>query len=91
MSLEPRRYQEDAYAFEIARAYIDNLVGRGLSPDDFVGRFSFNLNVLRQSVEQVAKFRPLANVGQDAKEEYGVADKKNLFLRGLFARAAAAD
>lgn len=77
--------QEVAYAFEIAKAYIDNLVGRGLSPDDFVGRFSFNLNVYGNLWEQIAKFRAARKLwAKLLKEQYGVADKKNLFLRGLF-------
>jgi methylmalonyl-CoA mutase N-terminal domain/subunit len=77
--------QEIAYAFEIARAYIDNLVGRGLSPDEFVGRFSFNLNVYGNLWEQVAKFRAARKLwAKMLKEDYGVTDKKNLFLRGLF-------
>jgi methylmalonyl-CoA mutase, N-terminal domain len=77
--------QEIAYAFEIARAYIDNLVERGLSPDDFVGRFSFNLNVYGNLWEQIAKFRAARKLwAKLLKEHYHVKDKKNLFLRGLF-------
>ncbi len=60
-------------------------MGRGLSPDDFVGRFSFNLNVYGNLWEQIAKFRAARKLwAKLLKEEYGVADKKNLFLRGLF-------
>ena len=77
--------QEVAYAFEIAKAYIDNLVGRGLSPEDFVGRFSFNLNVYGNLWEQIAKFRAARKLwAKLLKEEYGVTDKSKLFLRGLF-------
>ncbi len=77
--------QEVAYAFEIAKAYIDNLVERGLSPDDFVGRFSFNFNVYGNLWEQIAKFRAARKLwAKLLHEEYGVNDKKNLFLRGLF-------
>lgn len=77
--------QEIAYAFEIAKAYIDNLVGRGLEPDQFVGRFSFNLNVYGNLWEQTAKFRAARKLwAKLLKEQYGVKDKKNLFLRGLF-------
>ncbi len=77
--------QEIAYAFEIAKAYIDNLVGRGLSPNEFVGRFSFNLNVYGNLWEQIAKFRAARKLwARLLKEEYGVTDKKKLFLRGLF-------
>jgi len=77
--------QEVGFAFEIAKTYIDNLVGRGLAPDDFVGRFSFNLNVFGNMWEQIAKFRAARKLwAKLLKEEYGVTDKKNLFLRGLF-------
>jgi methylmalonyl-CoA mutase N-terminal domain/subunit len=77
--------QEIAYAFEIGRAYIDNLIERGLSPDEFVGRFSFNLNVYGNLWEQVAKFRAARKLwARLLKEDYGVKNEKNLFLRGLF-------
>ena len=49
--------QEIACAFEIAKAYIDNVKDRGLKVEDFVGRFSFNLNVFGNLWEQIAKFR----------------------------------
>ena len=49
--------QEIAYAFEIAKAYINNVQQRGLPAEDFVGRFSFNLNVFGNLWEQIAKFR----------------------------------
>ena len=77
--------QEIAYAFEIAKAYIDNLVGRGLAPEEFVGRFSFNLNVYGNLWEQIAKFRAARKLwARLLKEQYGVTEKKKLFLRGLF-------
>jgi methylmalonyl-CoA mutase N-terminal domain/subunit len=77
--------QEVAYAFEIAKAYLDEVQGRGLKTDEFVGRFSFNLNVYGNLWEQVAKFRAARKLwARMLREEYEVADKKNLFLRGLF-------
>jgi len=77
--------QEIAYAFEIARAYIDNVVKRGIAPEDFVGRFSFNFNVYGNMWEQIAKFRAARKLwAKMLKNEYGVTDKKKLFLRGLF-------
>lgn len=77
--------QEIAYAFEIAKTYIAEVQARGLPPDDFVGRFSFNLNVYGNLWEQVAKFRAARKLwAQMLKREFGVAQKKNLFLRGLF-------
>ncbi len=78
--------QEMAYAFGIANAYIDEVVGRGYHPDQFVGRFSFNLNIFGNLWEQVAKFRAGRKVwAQNLKERYGVQDPRNLWLRGLFA------
>jgi methylmalonyl-CoA mutase N-terminal domain/subunit len=77
--------QEIACAFEIARAYIDNVIARGMPAEDFVGRFSFNLNVFGNLWEQIAKFRAARKLwARMLREEYGVQDKKKLFLRGLF-------
>ncbi len=77
--------QEIACAFEIARAYMDNVIKRGMPVGDFVGRFSFNLNVFGNLWEQIAKFRAARKLwAKMLREEYGVEDKKKLFLRGLF-------
>jgi len=77
--------QEIGCAFEIARAYMDNVMARGLTAEDFVGRFSFNFNVYGNLWEQVAKFRAARKLwAKMLKNEYGVTTKKKLFLRGLF-------
>jgi methylmalonyl-CoA mutase N-terminal domain/subunit len=77
--------QEIACAFEIARAYMDNVISRGMQAEDFVGQFSFNLNVFGNLWEQIAKFRAARKLwAKMLREEYGVEDKKKLFLRGLF-------
>ncbi|MCK5543120.1 MAG: methylmalonyl-CoA mutase [Desulfobacula sp.] len=77
--------QEIAYAFEIAKAYIENVEQRGIKPEEFVGRFSFNLNVYGNLWEQIAKFRAARKLwAKMLKNEYGINDKKKLFLRGLF-------
>jgi methylmalonyl-CoA mutase N-terminal domain/subunit len=77
--------QEIACALEIAKAYIDNVKARGMAVDDFVGSFSFNLNVFGNLWEQIAKFRAARKLwAKMLREEYGVQDKKKLFLRGLF-------
>ena len=77
--------QEIACAFEIARAYIADVAGRGIEPDAFVGRFSFNFNVFGNLWEQIAKFRAARKLwAKMLKNDYGVTDKKKLFLRGLF-------
>jgi len=77
--------QEIACAFGIARAYIADVSDRGIDPDAFVGRFSFNFNVFGNLWEQIAKFRAARKLwAKMLKEDYGVTDKKKLFLRGLF-------
>jgi methylmalonyl-CoA mutase N-terminal domain/subunit len=77
--------QEIACAFEIAKAYMDNVIQRGMPAEDAVGRFSFNLNVFGNLWEQIAKFRAARKLwAKMLREEYGVRDKKKLFLRGLF-------
>ena len=77
--------QEIACAILIANAYIDNVLARGYNIDEFVGRFSFNLNVFGNMWEQVAKFRAARKLwARNLKEKYDVKKPQNLFLRGLF-------
>ena len=79
--------QEIAYAIQIANTYIEEVLPRGLEIDDFVGRFSFNINIYGNLWETVAKFRAARKMwARNLKERYG-AGKKNqkvLFFRGLF-------
>jgi methylmalonyl-CoA mutase N-terminal domain/subunit len=64
---------------------MDNVIQRGMTAEDAVGRFSFNLNVFGNLWEQIAKFRAARKLwAKMLREEYGVQDKKKLFLRGLF-------
>jgi len=77
--------QEIGCAFEIARAYMENVMERGLAASDFVGRFSFNFNVYGNLWEQVAKFRAARKLwAKMLRNDYGVTENKKLFLRGLF-------
>lgn len=77
--------QEIACAILIANAYIDNVSKRGYDIDQFVGRFSFNLNVFGNMWEQVAKFRAARKLwARNLKERYGVKKDQNMYLRGLF-------
>ena len=77
--------QEISYAFMIAFAYIDNVVARGYKAEDFVGRFSFNLNVYGNLWETVAKFRAARKLwAQLLRKRYDVQNKKALYLRGIF-------
>jgi len=77
--------QEIACAILIANAYIDSVIARGYDVDDFVGSFSFNLNVFGNMWEQIAKFRAARKLwARNLKEKYNVKKPQNLFLRGLF-------
>jgi methylmalonyl-CoA mutase, N-terminal domain len=77
--------QEAAYALLIANAYIDNVLKRGYRIDDFVGRFSFNMNIFGNLWEQVAKFRALRKLwARNLKEKYGAMKEQNMLLRGMF-------
>jgi len=77
--------QEIACSFEIAKTYIAEVSARGIAPDEFVGRFSFNLNVFGNMWEQIAKFRAARKLwAKMLRNEYGVSENKKLFLRGLF-------
>ncbi|MGM0664882.1 MAG: acyl-CoA mutase large subunit family protein [Thermodesulfobacteriota bacterium] len=77
--------QEISYAFMIAFAYIDEVVSRGYKAEDFVGRFSFNLNIYGNLWETVAKFRAARKLwARLLRERYDVKNNKALFLRGIF-------
>jgi methylmalonyl-CoA mutase, N-terminal domain len=77
--------QEIAYAILIANAYIDEVVGRGYGAEEFVGRFSFNINIFGNLWEQVAKFRVARKLWAiNLKEKYGIKNDKNMYFRGLF-------
>ncbi len=77
--------QEISYAFMIAFAYMDEVIRRGYKAEDFVGRFSFNLNIYGNLWETVAKFRAARKLwAKLLRERYGVRNKKALFLRGIF-------
>ena len=77
--------QEIAYAIQIANAYIDNVLDRGYHIDNFVARFSFNLDVFGNLWEQVAKFRAARKLwAKNIKEKYGAKNDRSMFLRGMF-------
>ena len=77
--------QEISYAFMIAFAYMNNVIARGYKAEDFVARFSFNLNIFGNLWETVAKFRAARKLwAKLLRERYDVQNKKALFLRGIF-------
>lgn len=77
--------QEISYTFMIAFAYMDNVIARGYKAEDFVARFSFNLNIYGNLWETEAKFREARKLwAKLLRERYHVQNKKALFLRGIF-------
>ncbi len=74
--------QEMAYAFLIARAYIDHSLERGLSVDDFASRLSFNFDIHGNFFEQIAKFRAGRRLwARIVKEDYGARNPRSGWLR----------
>ncbi len=74
--------EEMGYAFAIAKAYVDEMLGRGLAIDDFAGRLSFNFNVFGKLFEEVAKFRAGRRLwAKILKEQYGAQNPKTMWMR----------
>jgi methylmalonyl-CoA mutase N-terminal domain/subunit len=77
--------QEIGFALEIANAYIDEALERGLSIDDIARRITFNFNIFGNIWEQVAKFRAARKLwAKNLKERYNAKNPKAMHLRGLF-------
>ncbi|MBI3097244.1 MAG: methylmalonyl-CoA mutase [Planctomycetes bacterium] len=74
--------QEMGLAFEIARAYLDAALARGLAIDDVAPRVTFNFNVYGNLWEQVAKFRAgRRRWAAIVRDEYRARDAKSMHLR----------
>ena len=74
--------EEMAYAFCIAKAYMDDALSRGLDVDEFAGRLSYNFNIFGQLFEQVAKFRAGRRLwAKIVMEDYGAKNPKSGWLR----------
>jgi methylmalonyl-CoA mutase N-terminal domain/subunit len=74
--------QEMAYAFCIAKAYIDHVLERGLAIDDFASRLSFNFDIHGHLFEQVAKFRAARRLwARILKEQYHTQNPRSMWLR----------
>lgn len=74
--------QEIAYAFLIARAYIQHVLDRGLDVDDFVPRFSFNFDIHGNLFEQIAKFRAARRLwAKIVKEDLGAKNPKAMQMK----------
>ena len=75
-------HEEMAYAFLIARAYMDHVIERGLAVDEFASRLSFNFDIHGNFLEQIAKFRAGRRMwARCVKEEYGAENPRSMVLR----------
>ena len=74
--------QEMAYAFCIAKAYIDHVLERGIDIDHFASRLSFNFDIHGNLFEQVSKFRAGRRLwARIVKETYNAQNPKSMWLR----------
>ena len=73
--------QEMAYAFCIAKAYVDLVLDRGLDIDRFASRLSFNFDIHGNLFEQVAKFRAGRRLWARIIQGYGATNPKSMWLR----------
>lgn len=74
--------QEMAYAFCIAKAYIDESLKRGLTIDEFASRLSFNFDIHGNFFEQIAKFRGARRLwAKIVKEQYHATNDSSCWMR----------
>lgn len=74
--------QEVAFTIANALVYVDHVLKRGLSIDDFAPRLSFFWNVHNEFFEEVAKFRAARQIwAKLVRERYKPQNEKSLYLR----------
>jgi methylmalonyl-CoA mutase N-terminal domain/subunit len=74
--------QEVAFGFGIAKIYIDELIRRGLSIDEFAPRFTFYVSCHIDLFEEVAKIRAARRIwARMLKEHYGAKDERSMQFR----------
>jgi methylmalonyl-CoA mutase N-terminal domain/subunit len=74
--------QEIAYAFSIAKAYIEHVLARGIDANDFIARISFNFDIHGNFFEQIAKFRAARRLwAKIVKNEFGASNPKAMMMK----------
>jgi methylmalonyl-CoA mutase N-terminal domain/subunit len=74
--------QEMAYAFCIAKAYIEESLKRGLTIDEFASRLSFNFDIHGNFFEQIAKFRGARRLwAKIIREQYHAKEDSSCWMR----------
>src|SRR5437660_6082476 len=76
--------QEMAYGLAIAAAYVELMLARGMSVDDFAPRLSFNFTAWGKIFEEVAKFRAGRRLyARMVRERFGAKNPKSWMFRTL--------
>jgi methylmalonyl-CoA mutase N-terminal domain/subunit len=76
--------QEMAYGLAIAAAYVEMMVARGMSVDEFAPRISFNFTAWGKIFEEVAKFRAGRRLyARMLRERFGARSPKSWMFRSL--------
>ncbi|MBZ0270417.1 methylmalonyl-CoA mutase [bacterium] len=74
--------QEMAFAMSFAIAYIDAVLERGLTIDEFAPRVSWIFNTHNNFFEEIAKYRALRRMwARLLKDKYGAVNERSLMLR----------
>jgi methylmalonyl-CoA mutase, N-terminal domain len=76
--------QEMAYGLAIAAAYVELMLARGMSVDEFAPRLSFNFTCWGKIFEEAAKFRAGRRLyARMMRERFGAANPKSWMFRSL--------
>src|SRR5690349_20214511 len=76
--------QEMAYGLAIAAAYVELMLARGMSVDEFAPRISFNFTAWGKIFEEVAKFRAGRTLyATMLRERFGATNPKSWMFRTL--------
>jgi methylmalonyl-CoA mutase N-terminal domain/subunit len=76
--------QEMAYGLAIAAAYVELMLARGMSVDEFAPRVSFNFTCWGKIFEEVAKFRAGRRLyARMLRERFGAREPKSWMFRTL--------
>ncbi|HPU69866.1 MAG TPA: methylmalonyl-CoA mutase family protein [Coprothermobacter proteolyticus] len=74
--------EEIAFTFANAKAYVDAVLKRNISVDDFAGQLSFFFAAHNNLLEEVAKFRAARRLwAKIMREQYGATKERAMMLR----------
>lgn len=81
--------QEAAFALSLAADYIQRLVERGLSVDDFAGKIAFFCSMDIDFLEEIAKIRAMRRIwAKMLKERFGAKDLRSCWFRAAIQTSA---